>query len=54
MTSTVTTRSLRLGTRPSPMAMEQTGRFAALFRDRYPKTGLDVVTMPSTTRRPRR
>ncbi|MFF2965066.1 hydroxymethylbilane synthase [Streptomyces sp. NPDC057963] len=47
MTSTVTTRPLRLGTRPSPMAMEQTGRFAGLFRDRYPKTPLDIVTITS-------
>ncbi|MFF8918836.1 hydroxymethylbilane synthase [Streptomyces sp. NPDC015032] len=47
MTSTVTTRPLRLGTRPSPMAMEQTGRFAALFRDRHPDTPLDIVTITS-------
>ncbi|MEU9565346.1 hydroxymethylbilane synthase [Streptomyces sp. NPDC048161] len=47
MSSTVTTRPVRLGTRPSPMALEQTGRFAELFRDRYPETGLDIVTITS-------
>ncbi|MFF8917870.1 hydroxymethylbilane synthase [Streptomyces sp. NPDC015032] len=47
MPSTVIARPVRLGTRPSPMAMEQTGRFAALFRDRYPKTALDIVTITS-------
>ncbi|MFE3944813.1 hydroxymethylbilane synthase [Streptomyces sp. NPDC059118] len=48
MSSTVTIRRpVRLGTRPSPMALEQTGRFAELFRDRYPEADLDIVTITS-------
>ncbi|MFE7398459.1 hydroxymethylbilane synthase [Streptomyces sp. NPDC057557] len=46
MTATAT-RSVRLGTRPSPMAMEQTTRFAAAFRDRYPDISLGIVTITS-------
>ncbi|MEU3904095.1 hydroxymethylbilane synthase [Streptomyces goshikiensis] len=42
MTSPVTSRTVRLGTRPSPMAMEQTGRFADAFRTRHPDITLDV------------
>ncbi|MFE0704899.1 hydroxymethylbilane synthase [Streptomyces sp. NPDC058872] len=47
MTATPSTRSLRLGTRPSPMAMEQTDRFAHAFRTRYPHIPLDIVTITS-------
>ncbi|MFD6180724.1 hydroxymethylbilane synthase [Streptomyces goshikiensis] len=47
MTATTTTRPVRLGTRPSPMAMEQTERFAAAFRSRYPAVGLDIVEIVS-------
>ncbi|MEU8463351.1 hydroxymethylbilane synthase [Streptomyces sp. NPDC029003] len=38
---------LRLGTRPSPMAMEQTTRFAAAFRARYPEIPLDIRKIAS-------
>lgn len=47
MTANPSTRSLRLGTRPSPMAMEQTARFAHAFRTRYPHIPLDIVTITS-------
>lgn len=42
MTTPVASRSVRLGTRPSPMAMEQTDRFADAFRTRHPDITLDV------------
>ncbi|MFB8085798.1 hydroxymethylbilane synthase [Streptomyces sp. NPDC055992] len=45
--TTTTTRPFRLGTRPSPMAMEQTGRFAELFRAHHPETDLDIVSITS-------
>lgn len=47
MTTDSSTRSLRLGTRPSPMAMEQTHRFAHAFRTRYPHIPLDIATITS-------
>ncbi|MFB6557470.1 hydroxymethylbilane synthase [Streptomyces sp. NPDC056400] len=47
MTSTTTLTNLRLGTRPSPMALEQTGRFADAFRARYPEAVLDIVEIVS-------
>lgn len=47
MTSTFTTRPVRLGTRPSPMAMEQTAHFAELFRSRHPGICLEIVTIVS-------
>ncbi|MEU2251380.1 hydroxymethylbilane synthase [Streptomyces sp. NPDC019224] len=45
--TTTTTRPFRLGTRPSPMVMEQTGRFAELFRARHPETDLDILSIAS-------
>ncbi|MEV7541086.1 hydroxymethylbilane synthase [Streptomyces sp. NPDC089915] len=47
MTFSTTTRPFRLGTRPSPMALEQTGRFAGAFRARHPEAVLDVVEIVS-------
>ncbi|MFE6104694.1 hydroxymethylbilane synthase [Streptomyces laurentii] len=47
MTTDSFTRSLRLGSRPSPMALEQTGRFAQAFRTRYPHMSLDIVAITS-------
>ncbi|KIF02909.1 hypothetical protein PL81_27275, partial [Streptomyces sp. RSD-27] len=47
MTFSTTTRPLRLGTRPSPMAMEQTGRFAGSLRLRHPDLELDIVEITS-------
>ncbi|MET9958210.1 hydroxymethylbilane synthase [Streptomyces sp. NPDC006326] len=47
MTSSTTLNAVRLGTRPSPMALEQTGRFAAAFRACYPEAVLDVVEIVS-------
>lgn len=47
MTFSTTTRPLRLGTRPSPMAMEQTGRFARALRLKYPDLELDIVEITS-------
>ncbi|GAA2630336.1 hypothetical protein GCM10010425_31600 [Streptomyces spororaveus] len=45
--TTLVTRAVRLGTRPSPMAMEQTGRFADTFRTRHPGTTLDIIKITS-------
>ncbi|WP_404952727.1 hypothetical protein [Streptomyces sp. 147326] len=45
--TTLATQTVRLGTRPSPMAMEQTGRFALAFRARYPDITLDTVRITS-------
>ncbi|MDX3534527.1 hydroxymethylbilane synthase [Streptomyces sp. MB09-01] len=45
--TTLATQTVRLGTRPSPMAMEQTGRFALAFRARYPDVTLDTVKITS-------
>lgn len=36
-----------MGTRPSPMAMEQTGRFARAFRSRYPDIELAILKITS-------
>ncbi|MFE3329013.1 hydroxymethylbilane synthase [Streptomyces sp. NPDC059176] len=36
-----------MGTRPSPMAMEQTGRVARAFRSRYPDMDLDILKITS-------
>lgn len=47
MTSATALTSVRLGTRPSPMALEQTGRFADAFRARYPEVTLDIVKITS-------
>ncbi|MFJ9789344.1 hydroxymethylbilane synthase [Streptomyces globosus] len=47
MTSSTTLTTVRLGTRPSPMALEQTGRFADAFRARYPEAVLDIVEIVS-------
>lgn len=45
--TTLVTRAVRLGTRPSPMAMEQTGRFADTFRTQHPGTTLDIIKITS-------
>ncbi|MFJ2111929.1 hydroxymethylbilane synthase [Streptomyces sp. NPDC087850] len=45
--SPLATQTIRLGTRPSPMAMEQTGRFAATFRTQHPGTALDIIKITS-------
>ncbi|MFE5859683.1 hydroxymethylbilane synthase [Streptomyces virginiae] len=45
--TTLTSQTVRLGTRPSPMAMEQTGRFADAFRTRYPDVALDICKIIS-------
>ncbi|MGW7064603.1 hydroxymethylbilane synthase [Streptomyces sp. NPDC054904] len=45
--TTPTAQTVRLGTRPSPMAMEQTTRFAATFRTRYPDITLDIHRITS-------
>lgn len=47
MTSAIDLTTVRLGTRPSPMALEQTGRFADVFRARYPQVVLDIVEIAS-------
>lgn len=47
MTSATALTTFRLGTRPSRMAMEQTGRFAAIFRAQHPDIDLDIVTITS-------
>ncbi|MFD0375691.1 hydroxymethylbilane synthase [Streptomyces sp. NPDC127112] len=47
MTSSTTPRSLRLGTRPSPMAMEQTGRAARALRLLHPDLELDILKITS-------
>ncbi|MFF3861360.1 hydroxymethylbilane synthase [Streptomyces sp. NPDC002209] len=47
MTFSTTTKSFRLGTRPSPMAMEQTGRFARALRLQYPDLDLEVLEITS-------
>ena len=47
MTSSTTLTTVRLGTRPSPMALEQTTRFADAFRARYPQAVLDIVKIVS-------
>ncbi|MGW2437989.1 hydroxymethylbilane synthase, partial [Streptomyces goshikiensis] len=47
MTSATDLTTVRLGTRPSPMALEQTGRFADVFRARYPQVVLDIVEIVS-------
>ncbi|OKI57726.1 hypothetical protein [Streptomyces sp. MJM1172] len=47
MTSATDLTTVRLGTRPSPMAMEQTGRFADVFRARSPQVVLDIVEIVS-------
>ncbi|WP_374200771.1 hypothetical protein [Streptomyces bambusae] len=36
-----------MGTRPSPMATEQTGRVARAFRSRYPDMDLDILKITS-------
>lgn len=45
--TTLTARTVRLGTRPSPMAMEQTTRFAHAFRAQYPDITLDIRKITS-------
>ncbi|MEU5148704.1 hydroxymethylbilane synthase [Streptomyces yangpuensis] len=45
--TTLTARTVRLGTRPSPMAMEQTTRFAHAFRAQYPDITLDILEITS-------
>ncbi|MGZ9928327.1 hydroxymethylbilane synthase [Streptomyces sp. NC-S4] len=45
--TTLTAPTVRLGTRPSPMAMEQTTRFAATFRTLHPNVTLDIHTITS-------
>ncbi|MFF5488674.1 hypothetical protein [Streptomyces virginiae] len=45
--TTLVTRTVRLGTRPSPMALEQTGRFADTFRTRHPGVTLDILKITS-------
>ncbi|WP_327386880.1 hypothetical protein [Streptomyces sp. NBC_01207] len=47
MTSSTTLTTVRLGTRPSPMALEQTDRFGDAFRARYPEAVLDIVEIVS-------
>ncbi|MEV7616109.1 hypothetical protein [Streptomyces sp. NPDC089799] len=47
MTSSTTLTTVRLGTRPSPMALEQTTRFADTFRAGYPQAVLDIVEIVS-------
>ncbi|MFI6005045.1 hydroxymethylbilane synthase [Streptomyces sp. NPDC051366] len=47
MTSVTELTTVLLGTRPSPMALEQTGRFADAFRARYPQAVLDIVEIIS-------
>ncbi|WP_030731855.1 hypothetical protein [Streptomyces sp. NRRL S-237] len=47
MTFSTTAKSFRLGTRPSPMAMEQTGRFARALRLQYPDLDLEVLEITS-------
>ncbi|MFI0219966.1 hydroxymethylbilane synthase [Streptomyces lydicus] len=47
MTSTTDLPTVRLGTRPSPMPLEQTGRFTNAFRARYPQAFLDIVEIIS-------
>ncbi|KUJ43315.1 hypothetical protein ACZ90_67405 [Streptomyces albus subsp. albus] len=47
MTASTTTRPVRLGTRPNPMAMEQTTRFAQAFRTQYPDITLDILKITS-------
>ncbi|MFG2232280.1 hypothetical protein ACGFNX_20080 [Streptomyces sp. NPDC048723] len=47
MTFSTTTKSFRLGIRPGPMAMEQTGRFARALRLQYPDLDLEVLEITS-------
>lgn len=47
MTSSTTTTRFRMGTRPSPMAMEQTGRVETAFRTLYPHIDLEVLRTTS-------
>ncbi|WP_051832854.1 hydroxymethylbilane synthase [Streptomyces katrae] len=47
VTTPATQAVVRLGTRPSPMAMEQTGRFAEAFRARHPQLTLDILKITS-------
>lgn len=47
MPSSTTTRRLRMGTRPSPMAMEQTGRVARALRLQHPDLELDILQITS-------
>ncbi|MFJ2272233.1 hydroxymethylbilane synthase [Streptomyces sp. NPDC087849] len=47
MSAPTTTSVLRLATRPSPMALEQTDRFAGLFRHRHPDITLEIIHVVS-------
>ncbi|MFE3763616.1 hydroxymethylbilane synthase [Streptomyces sp. NPDC059104] len=47
MTPSTAAGRFRTGTRPSPMAMEQTGRFEAAFRSHHPDIGLEIVKITS-------
>ncbi|WP_327169878.1 hydroxymethylbilane synthase [Streptomyces subrutilus] len=47
MNTPIETPDVRLATRASPMALEQTGRFAELFRRCHPDLVLDVVEVVS-------
>ncbi|WP_338673874.1 hydroxymethylbilane synthase [Streptomyces sp. SCSIO 30461] len=47
MPPSTTTTQFRLGTRPSPMAMEQTGRVETELRARYPEIDLRVIKITS-------
>ncbi|WP_185910823.1 hydroxymethylbilane synthase [Streptomyces sp. WAC07149] len=45
--STTAVRRFRMGSRPSPMAMEQTGRVESAFRTLHPHIGLEILKITS-------